>query len=128
MALGSTSDSKRSAMRIMTNGYVLLSTLAFAVTGFAKSPPPMIEEPIKSMSESSTSWLATSKPSDGLTMGKLQIQFEATTLSEVMSSIKAGSIQHQGDAADGARLHFSWSFLRARAARRFGERLAGNQI
>src|ERR1700721_1015373 len=99
MALGSTSDSKRRAMRIMTNGYVLLSTLAFAVTGFAKSPPPMIEEPIKSMSESSTSWLATSKPSDGLTMGKLQIQFEATTLSEVMSSIKAGSIQHQGDAA-----------------------------
>jgi hypothetical protein len=33
-------------------------------------------------------------------MGKMQIQFEETTLSEVLGTIESGFIQHQGDAAD----------------------------
>lgn len=98
--VGLTCGRKLSGRRIKTIGYLLLSALAFAATGLANTPPPVINEPIRSMSESATSWRATSKPSDGLTMGKMQIQFEATTLSEVMSSIKAGSIQHQGDATE----------------------------
>lgn len=70
--------------------------ILFGAAALAKTPPPVVDE---SISESDTSWRAASKTSSGLTMGKMQIQFEETTLSEVMRTVKSGSIQHQGDAA-----------------------------
>jgi hypothetical protein len=48
--------------------------------------PPAIDE---SMSASETSWRAITKPTEGLTMGTLKIQYEETTLPEL-----AGAKQH----------------------------------
>jgi hypothetical protein len=79
-----------------TLGLGLGNALMF-VTAAAATRPPVVNE---SISESETSWRATTKPSEGLTMGRLKIQFEKTTLPEVLSAIKLGSIQHQGDAGD----------------------------
>ena len=50
------------------------------------------------MSASGASWRALTKSTEGLTMGSLKIQYEETTLPEVLKAIKSGSIQHQGDA------------------------------
>jgi len=97
---GLNQGNKRGDLRTKTRGYMIGSALLFAAAALAKTPPPILGESIRSISESATSWRAASKPSNGLTMGKMQIQFEETTLSEVMSTVKSGSIQHQGDAAD----------------------------
>src|SRR5580658_8732493 len=87
---------KRRSFRIKS----LACGLGIAVlSGAAALPgisPPVIDETI---SEPETAWRAVRKPSEGLAMGPLKIVFEDTTLPEVMSTIKSGSIKHQGDAA-----------------------------
>jgi hypothetical protein len=40
------------------------------------------------------------KPATVLRLGKLSIQFEITTLSDVQETMKAGQIHHQGDASE----------------------------
>jgi hypothetical protein len=87
---------RRRSFRVKTLGFGLGNALLF-VTAAAATLPPVVNE---SISESEKSWRATTKPSEGLTMGRLKIQFEKTTLPEVLSAIKLGSIQHQGDAGD----------------------------
>jgi hypothetical protein len=88
---------KRQGVRSTTARYVLCSALLVTSAALSLTPPPVVDE---SMSASQTSWRAPVKPSDGLTMGKLKIQYEKTTLSEVLAAIGLGFIQHRGDAAE----------------------------
>lgn len=86
---------KRKDSRTRAIGYVF--GVMVVVTALAKTPPPSIPEAI---SEGKSSWRAASKPSEGLAMGKLRIQFEQTALSQIQGAVKAGIIQQQGDAAE----------------------------
>lgn len=70
---------RRRSFRVKTLGFWLGNALMF-VTAAAATPPPVVNE---SISESETSWRATAKPSEGLTMGRLKTQFEKTTLPEI---------------------------------------------
>jgi hypothetical protein len=74
---------------------VLGGAVLSVAAAFAEIPPPVVDE---SISNSETAWRAVTKPSEGLAMGPLRIAYEETTLPEVMSAIKSGSIKHQGDA------------------------------
>jgi hypothetical protein len=87
---------KRRGLRLKSARYAICSALLFASAALSLTPPPVVDE---SISDSEASWRSPSKPSDGLTMGKLKLQYEETTLPEVLTAIKLGSIQHQGDAA-----------------------------
>lgn len=64
-----------------------------ALPSFAETLPP--EYPFHSIN-----WKATmkAKPSNGMRMGSLYIQFEETTLGEIQRKIGVGQIAHQGDA------------------------------
>lgn len=72
-------------------------SLMHVVDAIAITPPPIVDE---SISASEKSWQARAKPSLGLTMGTLKIEFEKTTLPQVMNVTRLGIIQHHGDAAD----------------------------
>jgi len=82
---------RRQALACVLGGAVLSIAAAFA-----EIPPPVVDESISNLE---TAWRAVTKPSEGLAMGPLRIAYEETTLPEVMSAIKSGSIKHQGDAA-----------------------------
>ena len=86
---------KTGSWRAQMGGFVF--GVMFSVTVFAKTPPPYVDGTI---SDSPTSWQATGKPSSGLALGRLTIKLEETALSEVLSAVKSGFIQYQGDAAD----------------------------
>ena len=86
---------KRRTFRRKSLGCGLGSAVLSFAAALAGTPPPVIDE---SISDPETAWRAVTKPSEGLTMGPLKIAFEETTLPEVMSAIKSGSIKHQGDA------------------------------
>jgi hypothetical protein len=83
--------------RMKARRYVFGCAIVFAAAAFSKTSPPVVDE---SIGESEASWRAESKPAEELTMGKLHIQFEQTTLSKVLNAVKSGAIQHQGDAAE----------------------------
>ena len=87
---------KRKYFRIKTLGCLAGSAaLLFVAAALAGTSPPAIDE---SMSASKASWRAITKPTEGLTLGTLKIQYGQTTLPGLLKAIKSGSIQHQGDA------------------------------
>ena len=66
-----------------------------SVTSSAETPPQ--KSPFEDKS-----WNATlkDKPTSGLRMGSLHVQFEKTTLNDVREAASTGEIVHQGDAGD----------------------------
>jgi hypothetical protein len=89
---------KRKYFRIKSWGSLSGSAaLVFVAAALAGTSPPPIDE---SMSASKASWRAITKPTEGLTLGTLKIQYGQTTLPELLRAIKSGSIQHQGDAGE----------------------------
>ena len=74
-------------------GLPLLLACAFSHAGVDTLPA----HPFKAMT-----WPATlaQKPNTGARMGALQVEFEKTTLSEVLTQARVGSIHHAGDAGE----------------------------
>lgn len=67
--------------------------LAMTATALASTPPPVGDF-------TTVSYNATSKPVDGMKMGSLTIELEATPLGAIREAIGTGTIQYEGDGGE----------------------------
>lgn len=82
-------------MKIILGLLVVSILTGISTISSADSIPP--KTPFDSLS-----WKATSKekPSDGIKMGSLRVQFEEITLDDIRQAASAGEISHHGDAGE----------------------------
>ena len=74
-------------------GFVFLASYFALSLALAATPPPTTPTPL-----STDETVFQSSPLTEMTMGRLQLRFEETSLDDVRAAASAGTIAHQGDA------------------------------
>ena len=79
----------------MNKHFILAILVMLATLANAETPSPNFPFPDQS-------WKSTMKiaPTAGIKMGSLSVNFENTTLDDVLNAAKLGQIMHQGDASE----------------------------
>ena len=90
-----TKESQQNDYASVKTAIILPLLLACAVSSAQTVPPP--SRPVEALT-----WSPSMKrqPSTGAKLGRLRIDFEKTTLAEILLNTEVGAIQHSGDAGE----------------------------